>query len=104
MSKLTGLIIKGAIATVLIGSVTACNQFPFLGDNQTAQQTDTEPVPEATEETPTDQTSPTQTTPQTTQPQTGQQGTAQAPQTVDRGDATTTQPAQDTTQPIPALW
>lgn len=100
MSKLTGIIIKGAIATVLVGSVTGCNQFPFLGDNQTAQQTDPESVPEATEETPTAQTSPTQTAPQTTQ---SPQGTAQAPQTVDPGDATT-QPAQDTTQPVPALW
>lgn len=100
MSKLTGLIIKGAIASVLVGSVTACGQFPFLGDNQTAQQTDTEGVPEATPETPTAQTTPGQAT----QPQTAPQGTAQAPQTVDPGDATTTEPAQDTTQPIPALW
>jgi hypothetical protein len=101
MSNLMGLIIKGAIATVLIGGVTACDQFPFPGDNETAQQTEIESAPEATEETPTAQTPPTQTAPQTTQ---SPQGTAQAPQTVDPGDATTTEPAQDTSQPIPALW
>jgi hypothetical protein len=39
MHKLMGLIGRVVVATVLVGIVTGCNQFPFPGRNQSANQT-----------------------------------------------------------------
>lgn len=105
MSKFIGLFI-GVIALATLAGAAIGWRFPFLGQNQSANQL--ENAPEATEnrtvrsvsQAPLGTSQPNRTTVQAQNPQ----QTAQAPQP-NQGDTVIPEPAPtDANQPIPALW
>lgn len=96
-------IIKTVVAAILVGSVTACANIPFLGRNRSANQV--EPTPEGTTSQPTGQARLRAGQPGT-QTGTTNQSTAQAPQSTEgQGGALPDESTQsDGNQPVPALW
>ncbi|MGQ4648953.1 hypothetical protein [Lyngbya aestuarii] len=122
MNKLTQVIVKVVVAAAVVGSATACDRFPFQGQNQSANQV--EPVPEATEtqtETQGESTAP-QTTIQPADEQPTSQPFTQAPSggqnspttPIERANQSSAAPRETTTttqpfdsepdQSIRALW
>lgn len=109
MNRFIGLFI-GVIALAALAGAAIGWRFPFLGQNRATNQVGTSP--EGTVVQPTNQrqrlSQPAQTTaqaPNSTQNRSNTQTTAQAPQTAVGQDGTTnTQSAQETNQPVPALW
>lgn len=102
MNKFFGLMSKVVIAIALVGSVTGCNNVPFLGRNRSANQVNNSPTATQNQRTaqtrvqpanqPGTRAQPNQTTPQdpnvTLNPEAANTGTGQA----------------DSTQSVPALW
>lgn len=100
MNKFIKVTFKGVLIAALVGTVTACSSFPFLGRNRSANQV--EPTPEGTTIQPAGQA-------RLSTGQPGTQGgttTAQAPQTTEgQGGALPDESTQaDGNQPVPALW
>ncbi|HEY9598228.1 MAG TPA: hypothetical protein V6D33_11220 [Cyanophyceae cyanobacterium] len=103
MNNFIRLTFKAVVITALVGSVTACENFPFLGRNRSSNQV--ESSPQGTTSQPTGQTRLRAGQPGT-QGGTTNQTTAQAPQTTEgQGGATPGESTQsDGNQPVPALW
>lgn len=109
MNRFIGLFI-GVIALAALAGAAIGWRFPFLGQNRGANQLGASQ--ETVENQPVAQrqrlSQPSQTTaqaPNSTQRPSNTQTTAQAPQTtVGQGGTANTQPAQETNQPVPALW
>lgn len=89
------LIIKIVVAAALVGAVTGCGNFPFLGRKQTSNQV--EASPQATQGQSTNKKQRLGAK-QSARAQTNNQTTAQSP------DATIDPEAPGNTQPVPALW
>lgn len=111
MNKFIGLFI-GVIALAALAGAAIGWRFPFLGQNQNRATNQVGTSPQGTVVQPANQqqrlSQPAQTTaqsPNSIQGRSNTQTTAQAPQTtVGQGGTTNTQSAQDTNQPVPALW
>jgi hypothetical protein len=102
MHQFMGLISRVVVATVLVGIVTGCNQFPFPGRNQSANQTG--------DSSDTTQNQPGTRTPvlranQPTRQAQNNQGNAQSPDGTLNPEATNTEAGQSgANQGVPALW
>lgn len=104
MNRFTRLMLRGVVAVTLVGTATACSNFPFLGRNQSANQT--EDSPGTTQVQRTNRTRTQRANQPSTQAQNNNQTTAQAPDaTVNPEGAGNTQSDQtDSDQAVPALW
>lgn len=102
MHQFMGLISRVVVATLLVGIVTGCNQFPFPGRNQSANQTgDTS---DTTQNQPGTRT-PVQSANQPLRQAQNNQRNAQSPDGTLNPEAINTGAGQSgANQGVPALW
>jgi hypothetical protein len=97
-----GLISRVVVATVLVGIVTGCNRVPFLGRNQSANQTGDSS--DTTQNQPGTRTPVLRANQPTRQAQNNQSNT-QSPDGTLNPEATNTEAGQaGANQSVPALW
>ncbi len=102
MNKFLELMSKVVVAIALVGSVTGCNNIPFLGRNQSANQVNNSPT--ATQNQRTAQTRVQPANQPGTRAQSNQT-TTQDPNVILNPEAPNTATGQsDSTQSVPALW
>jgi len=104
MNRFTRLMLRVLVGAALVGTATACSNFPFLGRNQSANQT--EDSPRTTQVQRAKRARVQRANQPSTQAQNNNQTTAQAPDATVNPEATgNTQSDQtDGNQPVPALW
>ncbi len=103
MNKTIGLISKVVVIAAIVGIVTGCNRVPFLGRNQSANQTGNSQT--ATQAQRSNRTRVQRASQPTRQAQTTNQTNTQAPAaTVNTGDANADSGQSDSNQGVSALW
>jgi len=104
MSRLIRLTIKAAVITTLVSLTTACGNFPLPGADQ--DDNVIESVPQTVEQSSSQTPIQSASQPSTVQTQdNNNQTTAQAPNTAEGENNTTTETAEsDSNQPVRALW
>lgn len=92
------LMLKIVVAAALVGAVTGCRNFPFLGRNQTSNQV--EASPQATQ----GQSANEKQRLGAKQPARAQNNNQTNQKTAQSPDVTIDPEAPGNTQPVPALW
>ncbi len=88
--------VKVVVATAVIGSVTGCSNFPFLGRNRSANQVTNSPE--------TAQNQSTTRRQRTNQPTQQAKNNTQTPDGSLNPEATNTEGQSDSNSGVPALW